>query len=74
VSRRVPCPACPVGHVAIGLAVWPTPAGVRRSTWADEPLRCTAGCPLTTAQVVILLRRAARGAVQLPLLREEALC
>lgn len=72
---RAPCPGCPAGRVAVGLTAWSTPGGPRRSVWADEPARCTAGCRLSAAQVAQLLTRVARSqAVQLPLLEEQALC
>jgi hypothetical protein len=73
VILRVPCPGCGTngarrGRVAVGTAAWSTPGGPRRSVWVDEPARCTAGCPLSAAQVAQLLTRVARDhPFQLPL-------
>ena len=65
-TRALPCPRCAFGLVSVAVATWPDArarGGERRSAWADEPLRCSAGCALTTGHVVALLGRAYRARV-----------
>ena len=74
--RALPCPRCPRGVVSVTVLSWAdarSRGGYRRSAWADEPACCTAGCRLSTAQLVPLLRRAYGAEVwQAPLWEEAA--
>ena len=68
------CPRCRLGTVGFETTWWATAGGIRRSVWADEPVRCPRGCVLTAAQVARLLVAVyeARGR-QLPLWSPEDL-
>jgi len=56
----VPCPRCQREGVRVRQVEWQDGPYRRRSTWADEPLRCAWGCALTGEQVIRLLVAADR--------------